>query len=88
MAGKRNRPIEKMNWRDALFVGIAQVLAIFPGASRSGTTISAGMARGLDRPSSARFAFPDGRASHTGLPALPVAGSAKDTWPGFVPARF
>ncbi len=55
--GKRNRALEKMNWRDALFVGIAQVLAIFPGASRSGTTISAGMARGLDRPSSARFAF-------------------------------
>ena len=55
--GKRNHPLEKMNWRDALFVGIAQVLAIFPGASRSGTTISAGMARGLDRPSAARFAF-------------------------------
>jgi undecaprenyl-diphosphatase len=55
--GKRNRVIEKMTWLDALFVGIAQVLAVFPGASRSGTTISAGMARGLDRPSAARFAF-------------------------------
>jgi undecaprenyl-diphosphatase len=55
--GKRNRSLEKMNWRDALFVGIAQVLAIFPGASRSGTTISAGMTRGLDRSSAARFAF-------------------------------
>jgi undecaprenyl-diphosphatase len=55
--GKRNRRLEKMTWLDALFVGIAQVIAIFPGASRSGTTISAGMARGLDRPSAARFAF-------------------------------
>lgn len=55
--GKHNRSLDKMNWRDALFVGIAQVLAIFPGASRSGTTISAGMTRGLDRPSAARFAF-------------------------------
>jgi len=55
--GKRIRTLEKMNWLDALFVGIAQVLAVFPGASRSGTTISAGMARGLDRPSAARFAF-------------------------------
>jgi len=55
--GKRNRSLEKMNWLDALMVGIAQVISIFPGASRSGTTISAGMARGLDRPSAARFAF-------------------------------
>jgi len=55
--GKRNRILKRMTWLDALFVGIAQVLAVFPGASRSGTTISAGMARGLDRPSAARFAF-------------------------------
>lgn len=55
--GKRNRSLEKMTWLDALFVGIAQVLAVFPGASRSGTTISGGMARGLDRPSATRFAF-------------------------------
>ncbi len=55
--GKRNRTLEKMTWLDALFVGIAQVLAVFPGASRSGTTIAGGMARGLDRPSAARFAF-------------------------------
>jgi undecaprenyl-diphosphatase len=55
--GRRNRIIEEMSWLDALVVGIAQVLSVFPGASRSGTTISAGMARGLDRPSAARFAF-------------------------------
>jgi undecaprenyl-diphosphatase len=55
--GKHERILEKMTWLDALLVGIAQVIAIFPGASRSGTTISAGMARGLDRPSAARFAF-------------------------------
>lgn len=55
--GKRNRSLDQMNWLDALLVGIAQVLAVFPGASRSGTTIGAGMARGLDRPPAARFAF-------------------------------
>ena len=55
--GKRRRILEKMTWRDALFIGLAQVIAVFPGASRSGTTISAGMARGLDRPSAAHFAF-------------------------------
>jgi undecaprenyl-diphosphatase len=46
-----------MNWLDALVVGLMQVLSVFPGASRSGTTISGGMLRGLDRPSAARFAF-------------------------------
>lgn len=55
--GKRNRSLEKMTRLDAVFIGIAQVFSIFPGASRSGTTISAGMARGFDRPSAARFAF-------------------------------
>jgi undecaprenyl-diphosphatase len=55
--GKRDHTLEKMTWLDALLVGIAQVLAVFPGASRSGTTISAGLARGLDRRSAARFAF-------------------------------
>jgi undecaprenyl-diphosphatase len=55
--GRRDRTIGKMNWMDALIIGLAQVLSVFPGASRSGTTISAGLARGLDRPSAARFAF-------------------------------
>jgi undecaprenyl-diphosphatase len=55
--GKRTRNLDTMTWLDALIVGVFQVLAIFPGASRSGTTISAGMLRGFDRPSAARFAF-------------------------------
>ena len=55
--GKRDRSLEKLTWLDALLIGLAQVIAVFPGASRSGTTIGAGMARGLDRPSAARFAF-------------------------------
>ena len=53
----RSRSLESMNWLDAVVIGLAQVIAVFPGASRSGTTIGAGMARGLDRPSAARFAF-------------------------------
>lgn len=55
--GRRTRNLEDMTWLDALIVGLFQVLAIFPGASRSGTTISAGMLRAFDRPSAARFAF-------------------------------
>ena len=54
---KKNRTLDSMTWRDALFVGVMQVIAVFPGASRSGTTISGGMFRGFDRPSAARFAF-------------------------------
>jgi undecaprenyl-diphosphatase len=46
-----------MTWYDALFIGAMQVIAVFPGASRSGTTISGGMFLGFDRPSAARFAF-------------------------------
>jgi undecaprenyl-diphosphatase len=46
-----------MTWLDALIVGLMQVIAVFPGASRSGTTISGGMLRGFDRSSAARFAF-------------------------------
>jgi undecaprenyl-diphosphatase len=55
--GKRNRSLDSLNWVDALVFGVAQVLSIFPGASRSGTTMSGGIARGFDRPSAARFAF-------------------------------
>jgi undecaprenyl-diphosphatase len=54
---KRTRSLESATWQDALTVGFFQVLAIFPGASRSGSTIAGGMVRGFDRPSAARFAF-------------------------------
>jgi undecaprenyl-diphosphatase len=53
----KNRNLNSMTWLDALVVGLFQIIAVFPGASRSGTTISGGMFRGFDRPSAARFAF-------------------------------
>jgi len=55
--GKRTRKLESITWLDALFIGLMQVIAVFPGASRSGTTISGGIFRGFDRPAAARFAF-------------------------------
>lgn len=55
--GKRSRSMEVITWRDALAMGFAQALAIFPGISRSGATITGGMLRNLDRPSAARFSF-------------------------------
>ena len=54
---KKDRSLESMTWLDALIVGLFQIIAVFPGASRSGSTISGGMFRGFDRPSAARFAF-------------------------------
>jgi len=54
---RKNRSLDEMAWPDALVIGLFQVIAVFPGASRSGATISGGMFRGLDRPSAARFAF-------------------------------
>jgi undecaprenyl-diphosphatase len=53
----KTRSIDSMNWLDALIIGLFQIVAVFPGASRSGSTISGGMFRGFDRPSAARFAF-------------------------------
>ncbi len=55
--GKRKRNLAHLNWVDALVVGLFQVLALFPGVSRSGSTISGGMVRNLDRPTAARFSF-------------------------------
>jgi len=55
--GRRTRAIEQMTWKDALWIGVAQALSVFPGISRSGSTISGGMIRHLDRPVAARFAF-------------------------------
>ncbi len=48
---------EKMTWGQAVLVGLAQGMAIMPGISRSGATISAGLAVGLDRAQAARFSF-------------------------------
>jgi undecaprenyl-diphosphatase len=49
--------LERLSWRHALIIGGAQVLALFPGMSRSGTTITAGVVAGLTRPAATRFAF-------------------------------
>ncbi len=55
--GRRNRSMEQMSWKDSLWIGCSQVLALLPGVSRSGATIAGGMTRHLDRYSAARFSF-------------------------------
>jgi undecaprenyl-diphosphatase len=54
--------------RDSLLIGLAQALALIPGISRSGMTISSGLARGLERTEAARFAF------LLGIPVIAGAG--------------
>jgi undecaprenyl-diphosphatase len=55
--GRQKRHIEELTWKDSVTVGLAQCLALIPGVSRSGATISAGLFLGLDRELAARFGF-------------------------------
>jgi undecaprenyl-diphosphatase len=54
---RHQRKMEQLSLKDALLIGLAQALAVFPGVSRSGGTITAGLALGLERESAARFSF-------------------------------
>ncbi len=53
----RTRTLDTMRWTDALAIGVAQALAIVPGVSRSGATMTAGRALAFDRQQAARFSF-------------------------------
>lgn len=55
--GKQTRAIEQFTWRDSIIIGAAQCLALIPGVSRSGATISAGLFLGQERAAAARFGF-------------------------------
>jgi undecaprenyl-diphosphatase len=55
--GKRSREMDSLTWKDALWIGLAQVLSLFPGVSRSGSTMAGGMTRDLKRSDAARFSF-------------------------------
>lgn len=51
------RGLERLSWADSAFIGLAQAFAVIPGVSRSGSTISMGLFRGLRRDTAARFSF-------------------------------
>lgn len=55
--GRRSRDLDSLNWQDSLIIGLFQVLSVFPGSSRSGSSISGGMLRNFERASATRFAF-------------------------------
>lgn len=69
--GMSSRRMSDMTWLPALIIGIAQAIAIIPGTSRSGITMTAGRALGFERPEAARFAF------LLGIPAIAGAGILK-----------
>lgn len=64
---KLDRDMEDLGWFDALLIGVAQALALFPGVSRSGITMVTGLVLRLDRESAARYSF---------LMSIPVIGGA------------
>ncbi|QSB06716.1 undecaprenyl-diphosphate phosphatase [Natronoglycomyces albus] len=70
-----------INMKDAIFVGAVQVLSLFPGVSRSGATMTAGILRDLDRVTATRLAF------FLGIPALVGAGGLemREAFGGSVP---
>jgi len=65
---KKHAPVEKISWKQSLTTGCAQVISLIPGTSRSGITISAGLATGLSRETATRFSF------LLGIPAIAAAG--------------
>jgi undecaprenyl-diphosphatase len=66
--GRQQRGEDRLNMQDALTMGVVQVIALIPGVSRSGATISAGLLRGLDRVAATRMSF------FLGIPSLTAAG--------------
>jgi undecaprenyl-diphosphatase len=55
--GKQNRDEYRITWLDIVIIGLSQALALIPGTSRSGVTMTAGLALGLSRQAAARFSF-------------------------------
>ncbi|MFF0342892.1 undecaprenyl-diphosphate phosphatase [Kribbella sp. NPDC004875] len=80
--GSKSRPLTRITFVDALVMGLVQCLALIPGISRSGATISAGLFRGLERVAATRISF------LLGIPALVGAGvyELKDALNGTVGA--
>lgn len=56
-ASRRDRPIESLTMRDGILIGFAQALALVPGVSRSGATLTAGLFLNFDRAAAARYSF-------------------------------
>ncbi len=69
--GRRVRDEHRLGWKDILVIGLAQAVALIPGTSRSGITMTAGLLMGLTRTAAARFSF------LLSIPAILMAGAYK-----------
>ncbi len=84
--GRRQRRLADIRVADGVWVGLAQMLALVPGVSRSGATLTAGLFLGLERAAAARYSF------LLGIPSLAIAGlvefvsdfEAEALWPQFL----
>jgi undecaprenyl-diphosphatase len=79
--GKKSRHLSNITRGNALLIGCSQVLALFPGVSRSGATITAGLALGLTRQAAARFSFLMAAPITLGAGLLKVASMRHATEP-------
>lgn len=85
--GKRLRGTDSLTARDALGIGAAQAVALFPGVSRSAATIAAGLLAGLERPAAARFSFLLSIPIMAGVGVLETVDLLRQPEPGrFLPA--
>lgn len=77
--GAKRRTLDRLGWRDGLILGVAQAMALVPGVSRSGGTISAGLALGYTREAAARYSF------LLAIPAVLASGlfELADSWGRF-----
>lgn len=66
---KSHKPLEKLGFKGAMLIGVAQAIALIPGTSRSGITMTIGLMLGLSRDNAARFSF------LLSIPAIAMAGS-------------
>ena len=88
---KGNKLLNQMTWLDAIIIGIFQMFALIPGISRSGSTITAGIWRGLDRGTAARYSFLLGVPAILGagllsLVKLVESGNFTSQWPALMAA--
>jgi undecaprenyl-diphosphatase len=83
---ERLRSLETMSWLDAIVIGLFQAVALAPGISRSGSTIAAGLARGIRRDDAARYSFLLGTPAFFGAGLLQLL-KAMDEAPGALAAQ-
>ncbi len=76
-SGRLTRKLEDVNLGDATTIGVAQAIALWPGVSRSGITITTGLFRGLTREAATRFSFLLSTPLIAGAVALKLPGLIK-----------